>query len=162
MARSRTVHTPSSDYAARWGIFIAVGLAAAVSCLLMGSSIDVASALPDASLLIVLFALAVLCPKLLLLAPRLRRPMAVIEDLCLSVTQIWVLGMIFALLIYIAALSGAGVPFQDDRLARSDSLLGFDWDATARWVSGHRVLERLLRRAYLSATTGRGSAGAVG
>src|SRR5579859_5475272 len=111
---------PTGDYALRWSILLAVFLASAALCREVGSPLDLASAWPDARLLVALLALAALCARLGRMMPRLQRPLALTQDCCLSVAQVWVLGMTFVLLIYLAAWGSAGVPLRDDMLRYYD------------------------------------------
>ncbi len=140
------------DYAIRWSILLAVFLASLAACRVIGSPLDLASAWPDARLLLVLFALAALCARLRRVMRRLQHPLDLTQDCCLSVAQVWVLGMAFVLLIYLSAWFGAAVPLRDDMLQYYDAHLGFDWDAVAAWTARHPFIEQLLRQAYVSAT----------
>jgi hypothetical protein len=140
------------DYVIRWSILLTVFLAGIGMCRVVGSAVDLTSAWPDVRLLVALFALAALCARLGTVAPRFGRTLAVTQDCCLSVAQLWVLGMVFMLLIHLAAWAGADVPLRDDLLRYYDARLGFDWDSVADWTARHPLVERLLRQSYVSAT----------
>ena len=141
-----------NDYQTRWAVLASFSLGSLLLCVLMGASIDLASAWPHARLLIGLLAAALLCQRVTHLTARFRTALAIIEDLSLSICQIWALGMVFALAIYLAAVTGRGIPLQDDALAHWDALLGFQWDTVAQWAASDKPLEKVLVNAYVSAT----------
>jgi hypothetical protein len=82
-------------------------------------------------------------------APPLRRSMAIVSDLLLSILQLIVALKAFTPLTYLAAASG--YPLVDGELTRLDAIaLGFNWNAEANWVASHPTLDWLPQQAYFS------------
>jgi membrane-associated phospholipid phosphatase len=80
--------------------------------------------------------------------PKLRLPLAVVADLCLSVLQVLVVITVLLPLTYLAATPG--FPLLDDKLAQLDALIGFDWDTAAQWVADRPLIDCVLQLGYNS------------
>ena len=150
---SRSVHQDSTvlghlftDYPARWMI-IAVFLLVSVDWLLaLRIPVDYGSVLPKLEFLCVPLVFAALFAGVGNRMPRLRRPLAVVTDCCLSMAQ--VLAVLAALLplTYLAATTG--FPLVDDRLVHLDAMVGFDWNSAAQWVRERPAIDWIFQQAY--------------
>lgn len=139
-----------SDYGLRWMVFGTSYVAGAAWLLARNVPFDFPSALPHLVLQILLLAPAALCVRLGRAWPRFRRPLAVTEDLLLSMSQLLALEAVAALLIHLAAYAGSGVPLQDGLMAGFDAVVGFDWHAMSEWVDARPAIARVLAAVYWS------------
>jgi membrane-associated phospholipid phosphatase len=137
-----------SDYSVRWGF---LGISALIVAAWLGAlqvAIDVGAVLPKLQFAGVMLFFSAVFTGIESRLPTLRRPFAVVADLSLSVVQVMAATTVLLPLTYLAATTG--FPLLDDALARLDAMLGFDWDAAARWVGQRPMIDWVLGCAYAS------------
>lgn len=150
---ARTVHPSATaiepmftNYSARWMI-IAIVLFVSVDWLLaLRIPVDYGSVLPKVEFLCIPLFFAAVFAGVGTGMPRLRRPLAVLTDCCLSIVQALAVMAVLLPLSYLAATTG--FPLVDDRLVHLDAMAGFDWNSAARWVGERPVIDWIFQRAY--------------
>jgi hypothetical protein len=145
-----TVHLRITDNTARWAFIAAISLVSATGLWAFGVSVVWDSLWPlfERPALFLVFALAYSAVGRRI--PRLALPMGVASDFLQSGLQFMAMTLAFLPLSYLAAASD--FTLIDTELARLDVLLfGFEWDAAARWIADHPMLDQVLQAAYFSA-----------
>ena len=138
----------SSDYFIRWIFLGIIAVIAATWLCALHVTIEfgaVAPKLQFASVLLLFSTVYVGLGNRLLV---IRRPVAVVSDLCLSILQVMVATTVLLPLTYLAATTR--FPLLDDHLAQLDALIGFHWDAVAQWVRQRPMIDWVLQCAYAS------------
>jgi membrane-associated phospholipid phosphatase len=138
----------TTDYALRWWVLVAVAVLVAVWFQALGIAFDASSAGPKVAFAALMIGSAVVYAWLAAAWSRMRRPVAVVSDLCLSLAQLVVAISVLLPLTYLAA--SFALPLWDDRLVRWDAAFGFEWDAAARWIQERPALARILQWSYHS------------
>jgi len=137
-----------TDYSARWAVIGVCALVAMAWLLALRITVDFGSVLPKLEVPGILLFFSGVYVSVGNRAPRLSLPSAVVTDYFLSLVQLLVAMTVLLPLTYLAATTG--FPLLDDRLARLDAMVGFDWDTAAKWVGERPVIDWLFQRAYFS------------
>ncbi len=137
------------DRTARWAFIAAASLIAGIWLWALGVSVAEGALLAKLELAVLLLAFATIYRVVGIKFSRLALPMSVASDLLFSLLQILALIISLLPLTYLAAT--VDFPLLDGQLARLDALLfGFDWQAAARWIGNHPVLDWVMAKAYRS------------
>ena len=135
------------DYLARWMLVAVVGAIAALWMTALGIGFDLDSELPALGFSALLLGLVAIYRMVAMRLPRLGGPVAVVNDLMLSLVQVLAIISVFLPLTYLAATTD--FPLLDQRLAAVDAAcFGFDWDTAAAWVRARPWLDDALQAAY--------------
>jgi membrane-associated phospholipid phosphatase len=137
-----------TDYSARWAVIGVCALVAMAWLLALRITVDFGSVLPKLEVPGILLFFSGVYASIGSRASTFSLPSAVVADCFLSIVQLLVAIVVLLPLTYLAATTG--FPLLDDRLARLDAMVGFDWDTAAKWVGERPVIDWLFQSAYSS------------
>jgi membrane-associated phospholipid phosphatase len=136
------------DYSARWAFVGTCALIVAAWLSALHITVEVGAVVPKLQFAGIMLFFGALYTGVESRTPKLRLPLVVVADLCLSVLQALVVITILLPFTYLAAT--AGFPLLDDKLAQMDALIGFDWDTAAQWVADRPLIDYVLQLGYNS------------
>jgi len=137
-----------TDYSARWAVIGVCALVAMAWLLALRITVDFGSILPKLQVAGILLFFSGIYVSVGNRASTFSLPSAVVTDYLLSLIQLLAATTVLLPLTYLAATTG--FPLMDDRLARLDAIVGFDWDTAAKWVGERPVVDWLFHHAYFS------------
>jgi membrane-associated phospholipid phosphatase len=135
-----------NDYSARWVCLVVCALVAAAWLSALNVTVEFAAVVPKLQFAGILLVFSAVFAAIGNRMPGLRLPLAVVADLTFSILQVMIATTVLLPLTYLAATSG--FPLLDERLARLDAMLGFDWDTAAQWVGQRTIIDGIFRCAY--------------
>jgi membrane-associated phospholipid phosphatase len=137
-----------TDYSVRWALLGVCFFVVADWLIALHISLDFGSLVPTLEILCILLIFSALYLGIGNRTPKLQRPLAVTADYCFSLSQFLVVITVMLPMTYLVATTG--FPLLDDRLARFDAMLGFDWNGVARWVGERPVIDWVFQHVYFS------------